>query len=242
MTSVEVVVPWRGGCPDREQALRWVLRRWHDAFPDWLVRLAEAPPGEWVKASAVMPTIAAAQAPVIVVADADVWVDAEVVAASVDLVADGAPFAIPHTEVWRLSCSSTAALYAGAPLDQLDDLDEAPYPGVAAGGLLVIDRTVALDVPLDPRFEGWGGEDHAWGFALSTLHDMPPRGDARLWHLWHPPAPRISRKVGSNPSEALRQRYSRARIRPEDMRQLVAEVPRPWLSTDLSSPARASAS
>jgi hypothetical protein len=49
------------------------------------------------------------------------------------------------------------------------------------------------------------------------------RSEGPLWHLWHPPQERLTRRVGSRASEQLRGRYRRAR-RVEDIERLVAEA------------------
>jgi len=233
VTAVEVIVPWRSGCSRRAALLRWVLHRWASELPQFRLTVAEAPSGPWVKALAVMPAIEGSLAPVVIVADADVWIATDAVVNAVTTVCEGAAWAVPHLLVHRLTESATLRVLAGGPFD--GPTTEPPYIGVASGGVVVLDRQVALDVPLDPRFEGWGGEDHAWGYALEALHGPPARGDADLWHLWHPPAPRIARHAGSMPSELLRRHYRLTSMGPvEGMRQLIAEVPKPWESSGSS--------
>ena len=221
--SVEVIVPWRGGCPHRDRALAWVLGRWLDLGFDATV--AEAGDGPWCKAAAVNPAVERSSADVVVVADADAWCTA--VGAALDAVEGGAPWAIPHRLVWRLDEAASDEVISGA-LDLgrlwMAHTEEVPYTGVAAGGLLVAGRDVLLDVPLDARFVGWGGEDHAWGYALSTLYGQPWRGRAPLWHLWHPTPERVSRIVGNEQSEALRRHYWLALGHRESMRAIVEEA------------------
>lgn len=206
--TIEVIVPWRGGCPDRERAFAWLLGRWTRA--GWRVTVAEDPrttDAPWVKADAVMPAAHGSTADVIVVADADVWCD-DVVQA-VDAVVEGAGWAVPHRMVRRLDNESTAAVLDGAPWPAYG-LTERPYRGHAGGGIVVLTRSTLLDCPLDRRFVGWGHEDDAWADALSTTAGKPWRGAGPLWHLWHPPQPRLSRTTGSRAGVALQRRYRAA--------------------------------
>lgn len=232
-----VIVPWRGGCPHRERAWAWVRARYAESHPEWPVVVVEAPEGPWVKAAAVMPVLAAYDFDIVIVADADVWVDE--LGNAVRNVQDGAVWAIPHTHVYRLDQQATDLVLAGASATTIgvQHYVERPYIGVAGGGLVVARADTLLDVPLDPRFIGWGGEDHGWGYALATLHGEPWRGDDPLWHLWHPPQPRMDRRHSSNASAALRRRYRAARTDPMVMRRLVEEAKEasPWLSTASSS-------
>lgn len=219
--DVEVIIPWRAGCPHRERAFRWVLEQWDTNHPTWKVTVASAPPGEWCKAVAVNPAVARSAADLVVVADADVWVSG--VAEAVAQIAQGARWAVPHLMVHRLTEGATDAVLGGAQPNDVARTNEIPYKGVPGGGVVVLPRATALDIPLDPRFRGWGGEDHAWGYALWNLEGEPWRGAGPLWHLWHPPQPRESRRVGSYASERLRRRYRDVQFQ-ADMRALVDEA------------------
>lgn len=213
--SVEVVVPWQGSCSHRERAWDWCKRRY-----DWPTTFGfGATP--WCKAQAVMPAIELSDAEVVVVADADVWTDG--LAAAIAAVVDGAPFAVPHTMVNRLTEAGTAALIAGEPW-QRQEVVEPPNVGRIGGGFVVARREDLLRVPMDPRFVGWGQEDTSWGVALRHLLGEPWRGSHDLVHLWHPPQERISRKYGSHDGRRLWLRYLEARKSPDEMEALIEEA------------------
>jgi hypothetical protein len=103
------------------------------------------------------------------------------------------------------------------------DLDRDPYIGRPAGGVLVFDRTVWEQVPMDPRFTGWGQEDDSWAHALTVTFGPIRRLRHDLWHLWHPPQDQMNRVMGSAESKALWRRYTAART-PDAVRSLLAEV------------------
>lgn len=214
-----VLIPWAGGCPARERALRWVLARYAARFPGWHVRVAEEPGTPWVKARAIMGALPTRG--VVVVSDADVWCDAVGWAAA---AAEDAPWIVPHAQVRRLSEASTEQVLGGVEPRIGLQLVERPYPGVAAGGLFAARAEVIREAPPDPRFEGWGDEDIAWRAALRTLVGREVRGIDTLWHLHHPPQARLSRHVGSVASQFLRGRYDRASGDAAAMRALIAEA------------------
>lgn len=204
----------------RERAWRHLAHRYAEDYAAWRVTLAEAPEGPWCKAAAVNPAVARSEAEIIIVADADVWCDG--LREAVEAVKDGAPWAIPHDRVYRLTEAATEAFFSGGdwrdqPLAQRD------YQGVIGGGFVVATRDVLRAVPLDPRFTGWGNEDESWGVALQTLVGIQWRGEAPLIHCYHPPQERASRRWGSVESRALAKRYHRARNKPEQMRALIYE-------------------
>lgn len=212
--SVEIIVPWAGGCPHRQAALDYVQAQ---VGP---VTLAEGGT-PWCKGAAIAPAVAASTADVIVVHDADV------ICAGLDdaigQVEDGAAWAMPHRGVFRLAEDSTRKVLAGMPPSEEQNLAQRPYGGTIGGGIVVLAREVALSVPMDPRFVGWGQEDEALGLALTTLAGEPWRGRMPLWHCWHPPQERMSRRRGNSDGWLLYQRYRRAHRDPVAMRSLLNE-------------------
>lgn len=223
-----VIIPWAGNDPDREDAKSWVLSKWDRAAreADVEVIVAEAPAdGPWCKADAVMPAVEATEpGTIVLVSDADVWCHAALTAVSA--VAEGAAWAIPHLYVRRLTRDASRAVYEGASFEDLTALDfvENAYRGVEGGGLFATTRERLLDAPFDSRFTGWGCEDTSLGYAYVALHGWPWRGEALLYHLWHPPSPRADRKTAFAPNEALRKRYHAQLGSPQGMRAILDEA------------------
>ena len=226
VSRVEVVVPWLGGCEHRERAWAWVRGQYEANHPDWDLVVAEADPGPWCKAAPVMSAVRCSTADVIVVADSDVWHPR--IELAVEAVESGLTgWAIPHRGVFRLTEQGTAQLLAGAEDWERLPLDQPPYRGTEGGGITVLRRETLLEVPLDPRFVGWGQEDEAFGWALRCVVGMAWRGRGPLFHLWHPPQERLSRRWGSLAGKALYRRYRAASSSPEAMRALLEEIHEP---------------
>lgn len=210
--TVSVIVPWQPGCQHREAAWDFLRPRWAEVG-ELVVGTCTGP---WVKADAIADGLDRATGDMLVIADADVWVDpTEALDACVT-------WAIPHRNVHRLSAESTALVLAGAEWRGLS-LDRDVYKGFAGGGVTVVRREVYEDCPM-PRIEGWGQEDEAWALALTRLHGSPFRGQLDLVHLWHPPQPRLTNDTGSIEGRRLRDRYRRAN--PRQMRAIVEEAKR----------------
>jgi hypothetical protein len=210
--KVDVLIPWweRSG-PERERSRDWVLRQWHGAPAHYRVRLANGSTEQWCKADAVAQQLERCSGDVVIVADADVWCRG--IHRAVQHVADGqVPWAIPHLVVHRLDQASTYRLLQNTL--QHFSVEREPYEGIRGGGIVVLDRRLALDVPMDSRMTGWGGEDHAWGYALTTIGGEPWRGSADLWHLWHehaaPDRLGSAKHIGSMHNEYLRREYFNA--------------------------------
>lgn len=218
---VSIVLPWREGCPDRGAAFRHVTAHLAARYPDWEQVIADYP-GDWSKARAIIAGAAQADGDVIVMHDTDVLV------ADLQTAVDrlqSAAWVVPHYYVHRLTQSATEAVYRGAdPWVLTSEVVERKYRGVKTGGVVVMSRRLLLEYPPDSRFVGWGGEDESWGHLLSTMVGSPWRGNEPLIHLWHPPAPRLTRAVGSVETEALATRYRDASRHPALMQPLHREV------------------
>jgi hypothetical protein len=230
--SVAVLISWRGGDPDRERALGWVVDQYRDKFPDWELQICETPAGLWSKGAAVNPAVTQTNAEIVVVADADVWCDG--LERAVYAVVCGWAWAMPHLRVHRLSAEGSVAYMAGEACWEGMEPARPPYEGVWGGGIVVGRRDVFLDAPLDQRFVLWGQEDTCWAIALDCLHGTGWRGEADLTHLWHPPRERLTRQKGSREGWELYRRYRRARRKgPSAMRALIEETAKeePWALT-----------
>ena len=224
MTDVAVIVPLHLECPYRERAWSFVQARFAVQHPRWRIVTASDDGQPFSKSSAVMRAVRDIDSDVIIVHDADVWCD------QLQDCIDQLPtsrWAVPHYEVLRLSEYATHETY-NHPEDAQVDLVER-HRGVLGGGIVVMQRDVIDQVPLDPRFRGWGGEDISWGHALRTLIGAGWRGRAPLYHYWHPPAERLTRAIGSEESYRLTLRYCDA-SRNRDQMQLIIDEARAAVS------------
>lgn len=223
MTSTAVLMP--SGITDewRARARDFVEQWYRQHFPSMPIFTGSAS-GEWSKGAAIADALhqAAELAPeILVLADADSFTARpEELAAAVELVRAGRPWAQPHRLVYRLSEKETSSVHAGAR-PRLAKVCRAPYGGPLGGGITVISREAfELVGRIDPRFLGWGGEDVAFGWALETLAPGGARLDGALVHLWHPhPAPNLR---GSEASEELVAKYRAARGVPRRMAAVIA--------------------
>jgi hypothetical protein len=240
--TVSVLIPYRPS-PERDPLLAHVLAWWASSFPDWQVVVGLHLDGPWVKAHAVADALTRASGDLLAVADGDVLCVG--VGEAVARVQAGAPWAVPHRRVYRLTPDATQDVLGGGPLPALPGPTRTArrhptqprqqvarhrtgpireeHAGVAGGGLVVLPRALYEEAPLDPRFVGFGGEDTSAGRAWAVLRGQPWRGLAPLWHLYHPPQPRLSRTVGSLESQALARRY-RTAATPQAVRALLAEA------------------
>lgn len=232
---IDVLIPWRAGCPHREAALEWVTARYERL--GWNVQLGSCNPDlPFNRAEAILDAADRTTGDVLVIADGDVW--AETIADAAATATDHG-WVVPHKMLRRLSPESTTRALGGEawwtlPLSKDNPRDRRPYPASPTGAIVVLARDVIDEVPPDVRFVGWGQEDEAWADALTTLTGPGRRGRGDAVHLWHPPQERKNRTIGSDAGRELRDRYRKARKDPAVMRALVEEG-RTWTSTDSST-------
>jgi hypothetical protein len=217
--TTAVLIPFGGRCVHRARALAWVLEQYHRDHPDWQVIVGRYDHEPWIKARAVAFALNHTDADVVVIADGDMYCPDTVLA--VDEVRRSRRWACPYLWVDRLDEAATdefvATGVAGA------GLVEPSTHGQIGGGIVVLPRAMYEECPLDPRFLGWGHEDAAFGLALGGIFGEPWRGAGRAWHLWHPPAERLSRSKGTEANKALWLRYQEWVSFPVLIRKLVAE-------------------
>jgi hypothetical protein len=219
MMSVSVVIPWHESDTHRRRAYDWVRGRYAAAHPHWEV--VEGVGGDpWCKGAAIDDGLSKASGHILVLADADCWTDG--LQAAVDLL-PAAPWVVPHLTVFRLDEAATESVFAGADPADAHDFDQDPYHGWAGGGFIVIRRADYQRAPMDPRFAGWGLEDASFAIAADELVGPHQRLGWPLFHLWHPPQERLTRRIGNAESEALWRRYRRCRGRKDRMLALIAE-------------------
>lgn len=188
---VTVVVPRSPGtCDHRDRNWGWLRARWEHHHPDWQVREAPDPGPGWSKGRAVHAAVADLDG-TLLVADADSFPD-PAAARTAARLADRYGWAVPFNQVRRLTEAATDTLVAGPPdgipPDTRAALARGAYRPGPGGGIVAVTREAWDTVGgIDPRFEGWGGEDLAFGWALATLVGPLVRVPGPLWHLWHPP-------------------------------------------------------
>lgn len=221
---VAVLIPWVGGDIDREDALNWVLWKYRTEHPTWEIVLGSPEQG-LSRAQSLRDAANKTDAEMLVCADADVWCGMNEAVRQAQFYG----WAIPHLYIYRLSRSSSQKVlsgmdWRGLPLSNDNDQDSRPYKGHEGGTLLAIEHSIFDQVGPDPRFVDWGQEDDCWAMALRTLVGIPWRGDENLMHLWHPPQPRLSRKLGSLANKFLHSRYMEANGNPEAMTALLQEA------------------
>lgn len=223
-TSVDLIVPYRPGDDLRRAHAEKLWDLWDRNFVGMrrYIGVHEEAEGLWNKAVATDRAVRRGNGEVLVVADADVWVEPQYIAQAVKLVHEGRPWVIPHKLVHRLNLQSTQAWLKGEPGPLR--YDRRPYLGVVGGGLFVISRKGFEEIGgFDPRFAGHSGEDISFGYVADRLLGTHTRLKGDLIHLYHEPQPSKDDDRITGPNQALMREYAQARHSKQALRRLVLE-------------------
>ncbi len=226
MSPAVIVVPWRYAA---ERAPLWdfVSRHLRERYPEFPIIQATCEDGPFNRSECIVRGALKTDAEVLIVHDADVVLNDDL-RRSVERVRRSHGWSVPHRLLHRLTAEATSEALSGAPLRSGMPTVQKPYKGNATGTLVVINRELALAVPPDVRFRGWGQEDEAWWCALDRIAGKCHRASADLFHLWHPPAERMNRRFGNADGKALLRRYERAYRSSKIMQQILDESINLW--------------
>lgn len=209
---VTIAVPLGNPEPHRDAAWEHAQAWWARETPDWPIVTGTHRGEKYRKGVAVARALAQVETDHVLIVDADCLIP-NLPQTALELEASDSAWCMPHLRIYRLTPEATRLVHMGVdPFTLIGDrgLLLERYKHVIGAGAVLMPTEDARRVPFDPRFEGWGGADWSWGWALQTLLGAPLRPSSPMVHLWHPPQPRPSRSIGSPENEALRARYKAA--------------------------------
>lgn len=224
--DVAVVIPWRGGDPDRERHHETVRARLRDMLPDaWHID-ADSGHQPFSRAGSRNHGVRLAQdvgAEVVVLCDADTLPEREPLLAAIDSAHDGR-LHLPYVHFRGLSETGTRHYLGGTPAEACEAELETTW---STGGVMVIQPEAWWRMGgSDERFRGWGFEDTATRVACDALLGPTVRHTGTIYHLWHPTARNPASPL-FKANEALMRRYAEAEGNPDAVRAIVAEFA-PW--------------
>jgi glycosyltransferase involved in cell wall biosynthesis len=207
--GVSLLVPFRSDNGRREETWNWLYRYWEAELPAAEIVTGSNDDIPFCKTAAVNDAAARATGDVLVILDADCYIDGGVIddcAASIRAarLLDVRLWYVPYRHFYRLTAAASRFLmtydpafpprfFAAAPAAMM--LQAAPDMMASGtlhahwfGALIQVMPREAFEMVggMDERFSGWGGEDVSFMHALDTLygkHKTMPNG---VIHLWHP--------------------------------------------------------
>lgn len=184
MAKPSLCVPWRPDSGPRERAWAWCSERLRLLHSDCELVVADAE-GPWSRARALNAAVDASEGELLVLLDADCALDPRQLHGALR-ACPREGWASPFDSLLRLSGDATEELLAQHPgLPELSAEGAREFYGT--GGACVIHRDLWRMIGrIDPRFEGWGGEDNWLRHQLQQIAGPPVQVPGPLVHLWHP--------------------------------------------------------
>ena len=251
--GLSLIVPFRDDLQEgRADNWAWLRAFWEHTLPEAEIVLGDAPGIPFSKTCAVNAAFRESSGDVIVMIDADAYIDPAVILDCATEIRAGREreprepvWFVPYRHLYRLTRVSTLLLIASEPDEPFefgsppDNDDVGPTNGSDVahhyGALIQIFPREAFEAVrgMDPRFRGWGAEDVCNVLALDTLfgvHRLTPNQVLTLWHSVQAAPntnPHLLRVWGgqTDPRQnwKLAGRYRKALRDTEAMRALIAE-------------------
>jgi glycosyltransferase involved in cell wall biosynthesis len=205
--GISIIIPFRVSkkYPRQEENFRWVKKYWRAQLPDAQVIVGKDP-CSWLafsKSAAINAAAREATGDVLVIVDADGYIDAEQVLHAAQEIRRARSrgqrlWYVPYRQFYRLTNHASRKVLNSHPRHPYK-FPTPPLPcdiqnsigsgfGHWYGAVIQIVPREAFDCVggWDERFRGWGGEDHSAMRATDTLYWRHKTLPGQVLHLWHP--------------------------------------------------------
>lgn len=239
--TISLLVPFRANGPrdTRIKSWDWIRRRWEHLLPEAELCIGTDDGGDpFSKSVAVNDAYRKSTGDMLVIVDADSWVERAAVIQGIEIAYRREHLVVPWWQAWRLHQNHSRVVMAADPAGpnpvtrEMREAcrDEGPSPASAAM-VLCIQRTAFERVGgFDPRFRGWGSEDVSFGLATWTLLGRNEYSLGESFALYHPKPEnkdgmRVWKKDAGLLNMPLYERYRAAQANVNAMSALCAEHP-----------------
>jgi len=244
--KISLLIPFHGRDKYRRKILRWVIKYMRNALPDCEIIIGRAAGNPFCKTRAMNRAARRANGKVLVILDADAYIDADVIDRCADRIIEEQKegnrlWFVPYRKLYRLTEAATLKVLGSAPkfpykfptppdACDVESTTKASY-GHRYGAMIMMFPREAYNIlgGFDERFVGWGGEDVALLRSLDTLYAKHKSTRNQILHLWHPRLGASYREMKwagqgwANANDRLAMKYHRATRMPAMMRLLGEE-------------------
>lgn len=215
LSDISVLIPWRGGDPQREDVWKYIRRRWEFLGVELCVGEDDFG-GPFNCSRALNRAFAVSTRPYVMQFGADCLPDPEAIEAGYEYLTAGQPWVPLFENVDYYNEYDTRLILGHNFWPREREVDENLHVPFQTG-VMAMQRDVFLETGgSDERFEGWGGEDSAFRRTVWLLHGGGTPQPFTLKCLWHDSK---HRKLGEA-NLALCQEYERIHTRSDMLRYI----------------------
>lgn len=200
---ISILVPFRSDSGVRDKTWDWLYRYWRRVLPEAEFIIGQNHDTPFCKTAAVNDAFRKAKGDVIVIMDADCYIDACVIKRCAQEIREARKagrrlWFIPYRRFYRMTREVSEWLLETDPCDPPRFRDPPPpwevehiwrnSSGHWWGALIQIMPREAFEAAggMDERFKGWGSEDISFMHAVDTLYAKHKTVNSPVYHLWHP--------------------------------------------------------
>jgi len=210
LSNISVLIPWRGGDPQRERVWEYIRKEWEFLGVELCVGVDDEG-GPFNCSRALNRAFRMSTKPYIMQFGADCLPDYNAIRDGYHWLESGLPWVPLFDRTDYYNEYATNMIVDGWPRDELAVDENLAVPFQT--GVMALRREVFLETGgSDERFEGWGAEDSAFRMAVWKLNGHGTPLPHTLKCLWH----RSEHRVLGEDNLALCQEYERIETR-EDM-------------------------
>jgi len=244
---ISLLVPFRANGPrdSRIKSWNWIERRWRAILPEAEVCVGTDTGGHpFSKCVAVNDAYQKSTGDMLVIADADSWVERDALDSALDRAARYEHLVVPWWTAHRLTREDSRTVMNTDPAGPLSvtkemrDRCKGDGPSPASAAMVLCIQRVSFERVggMDERFRGWGSEDVSFGFATWALLARNEYCMGESFALYHPqPKNDKGMRVWKNDDGLLNmplyERYRAAQGNPYLMEHICREHPLPNAQT-----------
>lgn len=243
--KISLLIPFSTDDPRRQENFNWLLKYWRHELPDAEIIIGESRSKIFCKAEALNDAVDKSTGKVLVILDADAYLDGKVIDHCADKILENLKhnlWFVPYRRLFRLSKDATKMVTDSDPENPfrfprhvpekyIENAGNSITYGHRYGAMCMMFHYKAYQIigGFDERFKGWGGEDVCLLRALDTLYGKHKTTNNNIFHLWHSffghtyEERRWEGQLVGGSNWTISKRYDKANRNPSAMKKLLAE-------------------
>jgi predicted glycosyltransferase involved in capsule biosynthesis len=204
---LSIIIPYKLNDESRKKIFEWNVVRYKEFIIPKLRKIIEVElilkedkNQIFYKTKTLNQAVREASGKLILFSDMDVFFEPKILIQSISLMKIY-PWVYPWNMYYALTSMTTRNILKKTPNIKFKIINENSYKyknTTAPAGLLLFNKSDYYKVNgMDESFQGWGSEDRAFFYAMSTIVGPPFRNKGNLYHLWHPRERNNSIKKGT---------------------------------------------